>query len=387
MVSLLSPGRQRLVTLTGPGGTGKTRLSLAVAQALAPAFPDGIHFVDLATATEASMAWTTLAETLGRSGEQLTALLGHLDDRSVLLVLDNLEQLPDSGSPVVSALLGATSGVHVLATSRRPLRVPGEQEYPVAPLGLPTEDAVALTVEVAARADSVQLFVQQARLADPHFSLTEDNVADVVALCRRLDGLPLALELAAARVRLLPPRSLLDHLDEALQLPLSGHPERQQTLMATVDWSYRMVGEPEQRAFRALAAFGAAGGTFESLAAVLGSSSAVAVVSGLLDAALARVDDDPGGPRTRLLLTVRSVALDLASRAGELDDLRRRHADHYLTLAERAGSRLKGPDAMAARALIELEMDNLRAALDWSLGGRTTRTTRRTTRRTTTAAG
>ena len=210
--------------------------------------------------------------------------------------------------------------------------------------------------------------MQQARLADPHFSLTEDNVADVVALCRRLDGLPLAVELAAARVRLLPPRSLLDHLDEALQLPLPGHPERQQTLMATVDWSYRMVGQPEQHAFRALAAFGAAGGTFEALAAVLGSSSSVPVVSGLLDAALVRVDDDPGGPRTKLLLTVRSVARDLASRAGELDDLRRRHADYYLALAERAASRLKGPDAMAARALIELEMNNFRAALDWSLG-------------------
>ena len=214
----------------------------------------------------------------------------------------------------------------------------------------------------------MRLFVQQARLADPRFSLTDDNVADVVALCRRLDGLPLAVELAAARVRLLPPRSLLDHLDEALELPLPGHPERQQTMMATVDWSYRMVGEAEQRAFRALAAFGAAGGTFEAVAAVLGSPSSVPVVSGLLDAALVRVDDDPGGARARLLLTVRSVALDLAARAGELDDLRRRHADYYLALAERAGDRMKGPDAMAARALIELEMDNLRAALDWSLG-------------------
>ena len=135
------PGRQRLVTLTGPGGTGKTRLSLAVAEELAPAFPDGVHFVDLATATEHSMAWTTLADTLGRSGEQQAALLDHLRDRRVLVVLDNLEQLPDSGAPVVSALLGATRRVHVLATSRRPLRVPGEQAYPVPPLGLPDPHA------------------------------------------------------------------------------------------------------------------------------------------------------------------------------------------------------------------------------------------------------
>lgn len=368
LTALLSPGRHRLVTLTGPGGTGKTRLSLAVAEALAPAFPDGVYFVDLAAATEHSMAWTTLADTFGRSGEQTPALLAHLHDRGVLVVLDNLEQLPRSGAPVVSALLGGARGVHVLATSRRPLRVPGEQEYPVPPLGLPDPGPGRPTLEGAARAESVRLFVQQARLADPTFSLSDDNVADVVALCRRLDGLPLAVELAAARVRLLPPRSLLDHLDEALELPLPGHPERQQTMMATVDWSYRMVDEAEQRAFRALAAFGAAGGTFEAVAAVLRSPSSVPVVSGLLDAALVRVDDDPGGARARLLLTVRSVALDLAARAGELDDLRRRHAEYYLALAERAGERMKGPDAMAARALIELEMDNLRAALDWSLG-------------------
>ena len=138
------------------------------------------------------------------------------------------------------------------------------------PLGLPDDGTSAPTAEVAGGAESVRLFVQQARLADPRFSLTEDNVADVVALCRRLDGLPLAVELAAARVRLLPPHLLLDHLDEALELPLPGHPERQQTMTATVDWSYRMVGEAEQRAFRALAAFGNAGGTFDAVAAVLG---------------------------------------------------------------------------------------------------------------------
>jgi predicted ATPase/class 3 adenylate cyclase len=366
--ALLAPSRHRLVTLTGPGGTGKTRLSLAVADALALRFPDGAYFVDLATATEHSMMWTALADTLGRSGNPTPALLDHLRDRGILVVLDNLEQLPGSGAPVVSALLGAAAGVHVLATSRRPLRLPGEQVYHVSPLGLPDPGLGTPTLEVAARAESVRLFVQQARLADPRFSLTDDNVADVVALCRMLDGLPLAVELAAARVRLLPPRSLLDHLDEALELPLGGHPERQRTMTATVDWSYRMVGEAEQRAFRALAVFGAAGGTFEAVAAVLGSSSAVPVVSGLLDAALVRVDDDPGGARVRLLLTVRSVALDLAARAGELDDLRRRHAESYLDLAERAGDRMRGPDAMAARALIEREMDNLRFALDWSLG-------------------
>ncbi|MGA8046218.1 MAG: tetratricopeptide repeat protein [Dermatophilaceae bacterium] len=224
------------------------------------------------------------------------------------------------------------------------------------------------TVAVAGRADSVRLFVQQATLADPSFALTDDNVADIVAVCRRLEGLPLAIELAAARVRLLPPKALLDHLDEVLGLALPGHPQRQQTLRATVEWGYRMVGPAEQQAFRALAAFGATGGTFEALAEVLQIGSALAVVSELLDAALIRTEDHQSVPRVRLLQPVRAVAHDLAEQAGDLDTFQRTHAQHFLALAERAGSRLKGPDAVAARASLELEMDNLRAALDWALG-------------------
>ena len=368
LAELLGPVGPRLVTLTGPGGTGKTRLSLAVAEEVAPGYPDGVHFVDLTTATEPEVAWSTIAETLGRAGDSDDGLLEHLRDRAVLIVLDNLEQLPDGGDPVVRRLLSGTTRLRLLATSRRPVRVPGEQEYPVPPLGLPDVGRAGPTVEVAARAAAVQLFVHQARLVDPGFVLTEDNVDDVVALCRRLDGLPLAVQLAAARVRLLPPRALLDHLDEALGLPLPGQPERQRTLMATVDWSYRMVGAPEQRAFRALAVFGGAGGTFEALATVLDVPSSLAVVSGLLDAALVRVDDDPAGTRVRLLQTIRTVAADLAARAGEAEGFRERHAQHYLAIAERAGERLRGPDAIAARGVIEQEMDNLRAALDWSLG-------------------
>jgi predicted ATPase/class 3 adenylate cyclase len=369
LAELLGRAGPRLVTLTGPGGSGKTRLSVAVAEEVASGFPDGVHFVDLTTAVESAVAWSTLAETLGRVGDSEVTLLEHLHDRDVLLVLDNLEQLPDCGEPVVSRLLSGTTRLRLLATSRRPLRAPGEQEYPVPPLGLPDVGRDGPSVEVAARAASVQLFVQQARLVDPGFALAEGNVADVVALCRRLDGLPLAVQLAAARVGLLPPRALLDHLDEALGLPLPGQPERQRTLMATVDWSYRMVGAPEQHAFRALAVFGGAGGTFDALAAVLDLPSSLAVVSGLLDAALVRVDDDAAGTRVRLLQTIRTVAADLAAGEGELEQFRERHAQHYLAIAERAGERLRGPDAIAARGLIELEMDNLRAALDWSLGG------------------
>jgi predicted ATPase len=366
--ALLTTGDRRLVTLTGFGGAGKTRLSIAVAQELAPSYPDGVHFVDLSAATDDAVAWRTLAETLGRSSDTEVELLEHLRDRKVLLVLDNLEQLPGAGAAAVTRLLGSTVCLRLLATSRRPLRVVGEQEYPVPPLGLPAALHATPTVEWAGRAESVRLFVQQARLADPDFELSDDNVADVVAVCRRLDGLPLAVELAAARVRLLSPSALLDHLDEALGLPLAGHPERQRTLPATVSWSYRMVGADEQRAFRALAAFGNTGGTFDALSAVLDVRSSISAVSGLLDAALVRVDDDPAGPRVRLLQTVRSVARELAAEGGELDDRQRRHADHYVALAERGAERMKGPDAIAGRGSIELEMDNLRAALDWSLG-------------------
>jgi predicted ATPase/class 3 adenylate cyclase len=366
--ALLTKDRARLVTLSGPGGAGKTRLSITLAEEVAESFVDGVHFVDLSAATDDAVAWRTLSETLGRSNDTETELLDHLRDRNVLLVLDNLEQLPAAGATVVTRLLGATTRLRLLATSRRPLRVAGEQEYPVPPLGLPAAGRATPSVEVAARADSVRFFVQQARLADPRFLLSDDNVADVVAVCRRLDGLPLAIELAAARVRLLPPSALLEHLDEALGLPLSGHPQRQQTLPATVGWSYRMVGPGEQRAFRALAAFGSSGGTFDAVAAVLEVPSALSAVSGLLDAALVRVEDDPAGPRVRLLHPVRYVARQIATNERELDDLLRAHASYFLELAEREGERMRGPGALAARTWIELEMDNLRVALDWSLG-------------------
>lgn len=364
--SLLATRDHRLVTLTGPGGAGKTRLSISAAESLAGVFADGVHFVDLSAATEDAVAWSGLAEALGRAAETDTELLAGLADRQLLLVLDNLEQLPGSGAGVVGRLLTQTRRLCVLATSRRPLHLPGEQVYPVPPLGLPTGGEA--TVEAAGRAASVLLFVQQAQLADPSFTLTDDNVASVVAVCRRLDGLPLALELAAAHVRLLSPTALLDHLDEALGLPTAGHPERHQTLWATVDWSYRAVGEEEQRAFRALSVFGAAGASFDAFAAVLDVPSSLGVLSGLLDAALVRVDDDPAGSRVRLLQPVRSVARALAEGSGEVDALQRRHAHHYLDVVQRAADRLDGPDAIAAKSAIALELDNFRAALDWALG-------------------
>jgi predicted ATPase/class 3 adenylate cyclase len=368
LAALLGDDPCRLVTLTGPGGTGKTRVALATARMLSDRYAHGVHFVDLSGATETSVAWSTVAEVLGRSGDDPVALLDHLGQRRVLLVLDNLEQLRESAGELVATLIGGTGALRVLATSRRPLFVAGEQVYPVPTLGLPGAGDGPLTAEAAGRADAVRLFVQQARLSDPGFSLDDGNVDEVVALCRRLDGLPLALELAAARIRLLPPRALLGHLDEVLGLPLPGHPRRQQSLRATVAWSYGLVDTDQQHVFRCLAAFGDSGGGLDAVAAVAGTESALGPVSGLLDAALVRVDDDLGQPRVRLLHTVRGVARALAAAEDDLERAQERHARHYLGVAQHADDRLQGPGAVAARSRLELELDNLRSALDWSLG-------------------
>ena len=256
----------------------------------------------------------------------------------------------------------------MLATSRRPLFVAGEQVYPVPTLGLPDVGDGPLTAEAAGRADAVRLFVQQARLSDPGFTLDEGNVDEVVALCRRLDGLPLALELAAARIRLLPPPALLGHLDEVLGLPLPGHPRSSAVPAGDGRLELRVVDTDQQHVFRCLAAFGDSGGGLDAVAAVTGSESVLGSVSGLLDAALVRVDDDLGQPRVRLLHTVRGVARTWPLAEDDLERAQERHARHYLGVAQHADDRLQGPGAVAARSRLELELDNLRSALDWSLG-------------------
>jgi predicted ATPase len=362
----------RLVTLTGPGGVGKTRLALAAAASLDNAFQHGVFFVALATVLDGGIMWKTIADSLNVSGEgtAVEAVTGYLGDRQVLLVLDNLEQL-DGAAGVVAALLAAAPGLVILATSRRPLHLRGEQELPVPPLEIPRDAAVETVADCAA----AQLFVQQAGMARPGFSLTPDNAADIAAICRRLDGLPLAIELAASRVKLLTPRALLARLRRSLDLAAAdaGQPSRQQTLRNTIAWSYDLLTAGSAGVLRRAGVF-AGGCDLDALTAVAMSDGAVPgadplqVAAELQDVSLIAVTEGADGePRLGMLETVREYAHERLAQAGELDDTRRRHAEYYTALAERIREQLGGPAHLAAVGQLETEHDNLRAALSWSL--------------------
>jgi predicted ATPase/class 3 adenylate cyclase len=356
-----------LVTVTGPGGVGKTRLALAGAESVADRFPDGVFFVPLAPVTEASVMWTTIAEALGITGDGRSppTFFEHIADLQALLVLDNLEQLPEAAQ-VIAELLDVAPRVALLATSRSPLHVLGEREYPLGPLPLPG----SLPPDQQ-REGAVELFVQYVRLARPDFQLTAENADDVTAICARLDGLPLGLELAAARARLLSPRALLARLDSSLEFEArsAGRTERHRTLRNAISWSYDLLSPELQAFFRHIGTF-AGGCDLAAISAVAaGGEDAFDLVAELTDAALLRVSDGPDGePRARMLQTVHAFALAQLREAGEFDEARRLHAAFYTDLAEELSARLGGPSALAARDRIEAELENIRAALGWCLG-------------------
>jgi predicted ATPase/class 3 adenylate cyclase len=361
----------RLVTLTGPGGSGKTRLATALAAAMVDSFTDGIYFVSLAAASTVEVMWTTITETLdappdGRTPEGLFEQVG---GRQLLLVLDNLEQLADAG-PAVAQLLAETPNVVVVATSRRPLHVAGEYEHEVPPLELPTGGSLTAIDESGA----VQLFMQRAQMVKSSFRLTDENAASVAAICRRLDGLPLAIEIAAARIKLLSPHALLARLDKALDLDTGDalRPTRQQTLRHAISWSYRLLKPTPQALLQRLSVF--AGG------ADLGAVSAVSegvlgpqtdpldVAAELVDASLAGIGDGVDGePRISLLETVRAFALDELAQHGELEVTRAAHASHFVGVARALHVRHIGTEHLDARRQLEIEQDNLREALAWTL--------------------
>ena len=364
----------RLLTLTGIGGVGKTRLALeAVRASLAESlFPDGIAFVALAPLQDPALVISTIARSVGLREEEVQdagdALHSYLREKQLLLVLDNLEHLL-SAAAEVAGLIEACPGLVVLATSRAPLRVRGEQEYPVPPLALPPSTRSPTEDEVLA-SPSGQLFLERARAASPSFTVTAENAGAVAAICWRLAGLPLALELAAAKVRFLEPATLLPRLDRALSNAWARDlPERQRTMRATLDWSYELLSKPQRRLFRRLSVF--AGGFSLEAAEAVGATDEPEEVLGLLGAlveqSLVQVQKTPDETRYGMLEPVRQYALEKLEQSGETSGVRQNHAEFFLTLLEQAASELWGPQQEEWLEGLERENGNLRAVISWAL--------------------
>jgi non-specific serine/threonine protein kinase len=369
--------RGRLVTLTGPGGMGKTRLAVRVAAAQTGRFQDGVHFVWLVPVTDAALVPQTIAQTLGlRDAGGVThaeRLIGHLRERRALLVLDNFEHLLQA-APFVAQLLAACHGVAVLATSRAPLGIRGEHELPVPPLAVATPEEMLAPERLADPGDAVRLFVDRAQAVRPDFDLTPENATAVAWICKRLDGLPLAIELAAARTRLLPPRALLARLDQRLDVLKSDArdlPERHRTLREVIGWSHGLLGASEQRFFRRLAVFagGFTVGAAEALSAASGEGQDVLEpLTALVSHSLLRQDEQPDGePRFAMLETIHAFARERLAEAGEEDVARRAHLEMMLAIAEAAAPHLRGPEQVTWLEQLEREHDNLRAALEYAI--------------------
>src|SRR5437588_1196035 len=365
----------RLLTLTGPGGVGKTRLALEVAETVHHDFADGAFFVSLASLSDPHVVPATVAQTLGvaeRGNQSVQAsLVAYLHDKHLLLLLDNFEHVV-AAAPLLVELLAACPRLTILVTSRVTLRLRGEQLFPVPPLALPHLQRLP-SLDVLALCPSVALFVQRAHAVKPDFALTPANAPAVAAVCVRVDGLPLAIELAAARVSVLPPRVLLARLTHRFQVLTGGArdlPARQQTLRATIAWSYDRLRAPEQALFRRLAVF-AGGCMVEAAEAICAATGGLQldVVEGLatlVNHSLLRSEEQANGePRFRLLETIRDYALERLIESGEEEALRRQHATYYLALAESAEPQLVGAEQELWLALLEQEHANLRAALGW----------------------
>ena len=388
----------RLLTLTGPGGVGKTRLALAAAHAVAASFPDGVCVVDLAPLDEPALVLPEIARALGvrDAAEQplLETVKEQLGEQGVLLVVDNMERV-SAAAPVVAELLAACPHLKALITSRIRLRLRGEQEYPVQPLALPdfqvtpgAEHRYALPATSLTDVPAVALFVRRARAARPDFALTEASAAAVVEICRRLDGLPLAIELAAARVRLLQPEELVARLERPLEVLTGGPrdaPDRQQTLRATIAWSHDLLSPKERVLFAWLSVF-AGGCTLEAMETLHGEKDSAAatgpwkastdriavttehsvfdLVASLIDQSLLRQTEAADGtPRLRMLETIREYAREQLEASGEAKAVRRRHAALFLAVAEAAAPELTGPDQVIWLDRLEIDHDNLRRAL------------------------
>jgi predicted ATPase/DNA-binding CsgD family transcriptional regulator len=359
----------RLVTITGPGGVGKTSLALQVAHDLHDAFIDGVFFISLAAISDSTLIIPTIAHTFGviESPNRLLldSLKEFLRERQILLLLDNFEQIM-SAAPLLSELLSACAGLRILATSREALRLRGEQEFPLLPLALPGQPSV----ETLMQYPGIALFVQRAQAIRPDFQLTHENAPTVSEICARLDGLPLAIELAAARIKLMPPQSILMQLQESsLTLLTSGAqdlPSRQQTLRSAIQWSYDLLNADEQRTFRSLSVF-VGGCTLNAALTTIKPPTALDMLDSLLNKSLLRQTETDGEPRLIMLETIREFGLEQLTHTHEVESARRRHAEYYLSFAENAERELTGADQKTWLRRLEREQDNLRAALHWAI--------------------
>jgi predicted ATPase len=364
----------RLLTLTGTGGTGKTRLALQAAADLIDQFANGVFFVSLSPISDAELVMATIAQTLGlreHSGDPLIETLGeYLHDKGMLLVLDNFEQVVTAASSVAS-LVSSARGLKVLVTSRTPLHISGERTYEVPPLALP-DTARLPEISALTQYEAVALFIERAQAAKSGFTVTNENAAAIAEICVRLDGLPLALELAAARVPALPPKTLLAHLDHRLKLLTGGAQdleERQRTLRATIDWSYDLLSEEEKTLFTRLGVFvnGCRVDAAEALCEGENDDAQLVLdgLTSLVEKSLLQQKEDPDGePRFWMLETIREYASERLEETRDMETVRRRHAEYFQRLSEEAAGQLEGGEQQSAW-MMRLEQDhgNLRAAL------------------------
>lgn len=380
--TLLQRPDARLVTLTGTGGIGKTRLSLEVGAELLHSFREGVYFVPLASINEATLVIPAIAHTLGLQhrytegqrprAEHMEYLKAFLQEKQSLLLLDNFEQVVRA-APDIAELLTACPRLKVLVTSREALHLSGEHEFPLLPLALP-EGTSPLPMYELTQYAAIALFLQRAMAIKPDFDVTTADVQTIAMICRRLDGLPLAIELAAARIKLLPLQALLQRLIHPLNVLTSGSqnaPERHQTLRNTIAWSYHLLNAVEQQLFRRISVF-VGSCSLEAIEALYSSYPDRAmlvldVVSSLIDKSLLRQIGQGDEPRIAMLETIREFALEMLDASGEERLSRHAHAIYYMTLAEESERELVGPQQAAWLERLEQEHDNLRAALDWSL--------------------